>query len=80
MFGRKAKRIERLRREINFLNSRIDSYQYQIKAFSNRDEYKDSWKMHYLESLQELQKANKGSRRLRRRLDKQILINKENKP
>ena len=80
MFGRKAKRIERLRKEVDFLNSRIDSYKCAINTFRNGDAYKDSWKIKYLESIRELQKANKGSRRLRRRLDKQILINKENKP
>ena len=77
---RKAFKIQELEGLIELLEAEKRSLNHQIDRFKNRDEYKDSWKMHYLESLQELQKANKGSRRLRRRLDKQILINKENKP
>ena len=77
---RKAFKIQELEGLIELLEAEKRSLNHQIDRFKNRDEYKDSWKMHYLESLQELQKANKGSRRLRRRLDKQILINKETKP
>lgn len=83
MFGRKTEKIKRLKQleqEISYLNADLNSHKFQLKQCRNGDAYKNSWKILYLEALVELQKANKGSRRLRRRLDRQILLNKENKP
>ena len=74
------KPIIELERRLAFEKSYAKSLRFQIKRFENGDAYKDSWKIQYLESLLEIQKLNKGMRRLKRRLDKQILKNKETKP
>lgn len=79
MFWKKAIEIAALKEQLSFAEVKIRSLDYNLKLCRNSDHYKDSWKAKYFESLVEIQKANKGSRRLRRRLDKQILKNKESK-